>query len=93
LWRIESPAQGAEFDNDAQLACSGRAATNGTTWKLIVTASTITANVTGSSANNAWSGTAVPSTGSGNWPIGNATAVLKEDGDIEDTKQFGFKLP
>jgi len=93
LWLIESPKQGAEFDNDAHVAVSGTAATNGTTWKLTVTAGTITGKVTGSSTNNAWVGTAVPNSGNGNWPVGNATAELKVNNNVEHLVNFSFKFP
>jgi hypothetical protein len=89
------PAQNAVFDYDAQLACSGTAATNGATWKLIITPSSpaLTVKLTGSSANAARRGSAVLSSGSGNWSLGNATAVLKVNNNIEDSKQFSFALP
>jgi hypothetical protein len=93
LWRIESPAHGAVFRNDAHLACSGSAATNGTTWELLVTAGTITSLVTGSSANSSWVGTVTPNSANGNWPVGNAKAELTVNSDIKDTKQFSFVFP
>lgn len=93
LWLIESPEQDSTFDNDAHLAVSGTAATNGTTWKLTVTAGAITGKVTGSSANNAWDGTVAPNSGNGNWPVGNAKAELVVNMDIKDTKHFSFAFP
>jgi len=93
LWLIESPAADAEFDNDAHVAVSGTAATNGTTWKLTVTAGVIKGKTTGSSANNAWAGTVAPNSGNGNWQVGNAQAELVVNMDIKDTKHFSFVFP
>jgi len=89
LWQITSPAQGGQFPHVAQLACSGTAGSNGTTWILEVIPRYATkVTLSGSSSNDLWSGTAVPLSGS--WPKGSATAVLKIGGNTEDTKSFSF---
>lgn len=94
LWLIQSPANGEAYDYDAHLACSGTAASNGTKWKLTVTAGTITGKVTGSSANDAWGGTVAPTNSAyGKWWIGNASAVLEVNNNVEDQVNFSFQLP
>ena len=94
LWLIQSPANGEAYDYDAHLACSGTAASNGTKWKLTVTAGTNTGKVTGSSANDAWGGTVAPTNSAyGKSWIGNASAVLEVNNNVEDQVNFSFQLP
>ncbi len=97
LWLIQSPAAGAQIPRNAQLACSGTAATNGVTWLLKiknpsndVLVSDVKVNVSGSSANNSWSGTAVPTTRTHFWLVGPASATLKLGIDVKDAVDFDF---
>ena len=100
LWLIQSPAAGAQIPRNAQLACSGTAATDGVTWLLKVKnpstnvlLSDVKANLSGSSANNSWSGTAVSSTRTHFWLEGPASATLKVGGDVKDEVDFVFVAP
>ena len=98
-WTIDSPAASASLPhNVTSVSCSGDAAANGVTWICTISQTnpvdsslSHSAAVTGSSANDAWSGTV--SLQSGNWYVAAASAELKVDGNVEASSSFSFYQP